>query len=449
MSALVCWPARVWTLSFCIFLSQAAGLPAADLVLQKVPALTSELSATYPENVRYCPVAQVEAMPQGSPIEGLKVNSKSEDSNVGDPTVGYLLSNGGTTLLVSLSKIEIIDSIVFRNSGAKGKVLIATANAKLPANGPQWHEVIEQDLTPEVVKIKIGPSEAKYVKLTFSVIKDGRIGRLGLYSMPLVSDLIMPHSRKIVEGKSASAALISYNVSDAHLGARVLYVSSGEDLKVANNMINEQSATSYRFAKNDTTPTAIIDLGEVARLRRISTIYSPVKSTVDFYVLKILPGETTSTGENASQTLRVSENVLAELKPVGSVVDDSTGHAAIDFPATTGRYIMLKWNPATRDDTTFGVAKVAAFGSNEMRLTNLTVANVSFAGADSASVPDSKDVTIDAKDKVVTTDAKDKDVTMDAQDFQECCNEPESPAEGPATGPEPPPPIVIIPIVSQ
>ena len=429
-SAPVSWPARVWTLSSCIFLSQAAGLPAAELVLQKVPALTSELSATHQENVRYCPVMQVEAMPQGNPMEGLKVNSKSEDSNVGDPTVGYLLSNGSTTLLVSLSKIEIIDSIFFRNSGAKGKVLIAIANAKLPANGPQWHEVIEQDLTPDVVKIKIGPSEAKYVRLTFSVIQNGRIGRLGLSSMSLVSDFTIPRSRKIVGDKSESAALISYNVSGAHLGARVLYVSSGEDLKLANNMIDEQSATSYSFAKNDTTPTAIIDLGEVTRLRRISTTYSPIKSAVDFYVLKILPGETTSTSENASNTLRVSENILAELKPIGSVVDDSTGRAAIDFPATTGRYIMLKWDPDTRGDITFRVAKIAAFGSNDTRLANLTVANVSFAGAGSEAISDSKDV------------------TMDAKDFKECCNEPESPGEGPLSVPEPPPSLFLIPLVS-
>jgi hypothetical protein len=219
-------------------------------------------------------------------------------------------------------------------------------------------------------------------------------------------------------------------VSAAHLGARVLYVSSGEDLKLANNMINEQSATSYSFAKNDTRPTAIIDLGEVTRLRRISTIYSPVKSTVDFYVLKILPRETTSTGENASNMLRFSENILAELKPVGSVVGDSTGHAAIDFPATTGRYIMLKWDPAMRDDTTFRVAKAAAFGSNETRLTNLTVANVSFADAESEAVSDSKDV------------------TMDVKDFKECCND-EPPAEGPPPPPEPPPPSFFdIPFVS-
>ena len=434
MSAPVSWPARVWILSSCIFLSQAAGLPAAELVLQKVPALTSELSATHQENVRYCPVVQVEAMPQGNPIEGLKVNSKSEDSNAGDPTVGYLLSNGSTTLLVSLSKIEIIDSIFFRNSGAKGKVLITTANAKLPANGPQWHEVIEQDLTPDLVKIKIGPTEAKYVKLTFSVIQDGRIGRLGLSSMPLVSDFTMPRSRKIVEGKSESAALVNYNVSDAHLGARVLYVSSGEDLKLANNMIDGQSVTSYSFAKNDTTPTAIIDLGEVTRLRRISTNYSPIKSAVDFYVLKILPRETTSTGENTSNTLRVSENILAELKPIGSVVDDSTGRAAIDFPATTGRYIMLKWNLATRGDTTFRVTKIAAFGSNETRLANLAVANISFAAAGSEAISDSKDVS--------------KDVTMDVKDFKECCNEPESPAEGPVDLPEPPSSFISIPFVS-
>jgi len=186
MSAYLSRSARVWTLSYSIFLSQAVGLLAADLVSQEVPDPTS---AANPENARRCLVTQVEAVPQSNPIEGLPVSSKSKDDNVaaapplgGDPKAGYVLSNGSTTLLVSLSKIEIIDSIAFRNNGAKGNVLIATADAKLPADGPQWHKVIQHDLTPDAVKIKIGPSEAKYVKLTFHVIETGRIAGLGVYS---------------------------------------------------------------------------------------------------------------------------------------------------------------------------------------------------------------------------------------------------------------------------
>jgi len=439
MSARIFWSARVWTLSCSLFLSQAAGLLAAELVLQKVPPVTIEQSAAYPQDVaNYCLVAQVETVPQNDPIAGLQLSSKSEHDNVaeaallcGDPTAGYPLSNGSTTLLVSLAKIENFDSIAFRNNGAKGDVLIATANAKLPADSPQWNKVIQQDLTPDVVKIKIGPSEAKYVKLTFSVIETGRIAGLGIYSIPAVSDVTIPRSRKMVQDKSESLALISYNLSNVHSRARALYVSSGEDLKQANNMIDEQPGTSYRFAPNDTTPAAIIDLGEVTKLRRISTLYSPAKSTVDFYVLQTLPGEATSTAENAPKTLRVSEKILAEVKPIGSVVDDGTGRAAIDFPVTKGRYIMLKWSPAAQQDTALSVAEIAAFGSNETQSTNLTLANASLAGADGKVVSDAKDV------------------IMDVKDFKECCNEPEPPAEGPPPPPLPEPPsFVSVPFIS-
>jgi hypothetical protein len=440
MSAPISWSARVWTLSCSLFISQAAGLFAAELVLQKVPPLGIEQSAAYSQNVaRYCLVAQVEAVPQSNPIAGLQLSSKSDDHNVaeaallcGDPTAGYPLSNGSTTLLVSLSKIENFDSITFRNSGAKGDVLITTANAKLPADSPQWHKVIQQDLTPGVVKIKIGPSEAKYVKLTFSVIETGRIAGLGVYSIPAVSDFTIPRSRKMVEDKSESLALIRYNLSNVHSRARALYVSSGEDLRQANNMIDEQPGTSYRVATNDTTPAAIIDLGDVTKLRRISTIYSPAKGTVDFYVLQTLPGEAGSTAENAPKTLRVSEKILAEVKRIGSVVDDGTGRAAVDFPVTRGRYIMLKWSPATQQDTAFSVAEIAAFGSNETLSTNLIMANASLASAGGD----------------VISDAKDKDVIMDVKDFKECCNEAEPPGEGPPPPTAEPPIIVTVPFVS-
>ena len=91
---------------------------------------------------------------------------------------------------------------------------------------------------------------------------------------------------------------------------------------------------------------------------------------------------------------------------------------------------MLKWNPATQQGTSFRVAEIAAFRSSGTQSTSLRVANVSLNGADG------KDV------------SKGKDVTMDVKDFQACCNEPESPAEGPPPDAEPPSSIITIPLVS-
>jgi hypothetical protein len=412
-------------------------------VLEKVPPLTVEQAPAYPQNLaRYYLGAKIEVAPQSQPIADLQLSSKSEDTNTAeaallcdDPTVGYALPSGSTTLLVSFAKIENIDSISFLNRGAKGGVKIAISSAKLPADSPQWHDVAQQELTPDAVKAKIGPSEAKYVRLTFDLTEPGRIAGFGVYCTATVSDFTMARPRKVnVQEKPDSFALISYSLTDLHAKARALYVSSGDDLKQANNMIDDQPATSFAFASTDVVPTAIIDLGKITTLRRISALYSSRPGSIDFFVLQSLPGSAKNKSavggsparENAPKTLHFDDSAVADLKPVGFVVDDGSGRAAIDFPETTGRYVMLKWNPKEQQDTPFSVAEVATFGRNQP--TSLLAANIAGPGREG----------IASEGKAV------------AEGFKELGAGKEMPEEGPpAEGPPPnlpaPPPFTFVP----
>jgi hypothetical protein len=403
-----------------------SALFAGDLLLQKVPPLTVDQAPSYPENVaRYRLGAQLEAAPQSNPITSLQLSTNSEDHNVAeaallcdDPTVGYALSKGKTTLLVSLAKIENIDSISFLNNGAQGNVTVATSSAKLPSDSAQWHEVARQELASDVVSAKIGPSDAKYLKLTFDVAESGRIAGFGVYSTPAVADFTMPRAHKSIQDPSETFQLISNNVTDVHAKARALYVTSGGDLKQANKMIDNQPATSFTFSASDVAPAAIIDLGRETTVSRISTIYSAREGMIDFYVLQNLPGGQTKI---SPKTLRINGATLADLRPVGSIADKGAGRAAIDFPAVTGRYIMVKWSAAVSQDKAFSVAEIAAFsGGHSSR--GLIAANIS------ATETDGKD----AKDLGAGKDAK------------------EMPEEGPpAEGPPPnlpdPPPFVFVP----
>ena len=244
-------------------------------------------------------------------------------------------------------------------------------------------------------------------------------------------------SKPISESKissSASFALINYNLSDLHAKARALYVSSGADLKQANNMIDDQTATSYGFSAQDNSPTAVIDLGKPCTMKRLSAIYSAHPGTVDFYVMQSLPGAARNeTGENGAKDLKFDSEALTHLNRVGSSADDGTrGTASIDFPATTGRYIMLRWIPAAHFDTSFTVAEVAAFGANQGRLI-ASNGNFSSETADSKSVADSKDMG-DSKD---IGDNKDIPAEGPAE------NAP--PGEGPPPGLPNPPPFTFIP----
>src|SRR5207249_1652334 len=162
--------------------------------------------------------------------------------------------------------------------------------------------------------------------------------------------------------QSNSFALISYNLTDVHAMARAIYVTSGDEIKDANNMIDDQPTTTYTFAASDGSPAAVVDLGKVTKLRRISALYSPREGNVEFFILESLPG---MRQDNAPKTLKFDQAALANMKSVGSVVDNGTGRAAIDFPETMGRYVMVKWTPATPNDSAFSVAEIAAFGEGK------------------------------------------------------------------------------------
>jgi hypothetical protein len=98
------------------------------------------------------------------------------------PTLGYALLAGNSEMVLSLSKIQNFDVISFLNEGTTGTVTISISNSKLAAASSQWHQIAQQNLTAKVTKINVGPTEAKYVKFSFSVANSGRIAQLAVYS---------------------------------------------------------------------------------------------------------------------------------------------------------------------------------------------------------------------------------------------------------------------------
>jgi hypothetical protein len=269
--------------------------------------------------------------------------------------------------------------------------------------------------TPTSLLGKLGASACVLFLAASSVLaSDIVLQKVPLPTAPASVNVARSHM-----GPQASFALINFNLKDIQSKAHALYVSSGNDLKVANNMIDNQASTSFGFSVEDRSPTAVIDLGKICTLRQLSAIYSARAGVVDFYVMQSLPG--TKDG-SAPETLKIDSDAWASMKSVGAVIDDGTqGRGSIEFPATTGRYVMLKWTPATHADSAFTVAEVTATGPSRE---NLLASNVNFSSnrttLDSKDVPDSKDV------------ADSKDIPEEAP--------PAPPSEGPPpTLPEPPP----------
>lgn len=431
-----------------LVLGGAPGVFAADVTLQKVPPLTVEQAPAYPENLaRHYLGARVESAGKS------EANLSAANTALlgGDPTASYALPAGRTSLLIALPKIENIDRISFAPLGTKGTVTIATANAKLAADSPQWRASAPQELTSEVVQAKVGPNEAKYVRLTFDLTEPGKIANLGVYPDPRMSDFTAPRAGNKADDKSASFGLVSYSYTDMHAKARALYVSSGSDVRQANNMIDEQASTNYTFAANDGSPTTVIDLGKPVTLRRLSAVYAPRAGRMEFYVLSALPGEMRAgaevspagepipTPESNPETMTLTDASFAALKAVGTTSDDgSQGRASIEFPATSGRYVMVRWLPAANQDVPFSLAEIAAFGN---------VANSTLLAANTeASAPEPPVETEYQTNRYDGKTMQDGKTLLEPKDMPG-----EGPAEPPAEGPPPtlpqPPPFTFVPLL--
>jgi hypothetical protein len=406
-------------LTFFLGLGIGLSTSSADLVLQKVPPLTVAQAPNYPQNLaRFDLGAQIESDVEADASSSVPFLS-------GDPASVYALRTGTTRLLISLAKIENINSVAFLNREAKGTVTIALSSAKLSPDSPQWHDAGQQELSSGLISASIGPAEAKYVRLTFNVRIPGRIGNLGIYSAAAVSDFTMPRARNI---SAEALAKANYNLADLHAKARTIFVSSGDDLKLAQNMIDGQPGTSYTFAANDAAPAAIIDLGRSVPVNRISTFSTPGSAVVRFYVLDTLPGDSIG---NPAVALRIDPQTLATFKIVRTGSDDGSGRVAVNFEETTGRYVLLAWTPSTQD-ANFSVAEVAVFGpaSNARLLAANTSGNNAYATSDDKSVRDFKDT---------------KDFSKEIPG--EGPAEEQAPGEGPAPELPRPPPFVFIPRV--
>ena len=388
----------------------------AEPVLQKVPPLTVAEAPRYPQNLAHLELgARVESDPNIDEFPALLA---------GDPTSLCSLKEGVTTLLIALPRIENIDSVAFLNAGMNGSVAIATASAKLPASSPAWHNSQAREVSNGLITSRVGPIEAKYIRLIFDLRTAGRVGSLGIYSAAPVSDFTAPRLRKISADETVGNAT-KIDFADLHGQARIIFVSSGRDLRLANNMIDGQAGSAYTFAAKDTTPATIIDLGRALPIKRISTFSASGSASATFYVFDTLPG---GNAANPPETLRVDPQLLGGYRTVGTGNDDGTGRVAVDFQETSARYVMVAWTPSG-PTSNFSVAEIAVLGP--VTSSTLLALNRISERSDHKNVRDSKD----AKDFS-------KEIPGEAP------GEEQPPAEGPTPPLPRPPPFVFIPKVT-
>jgi hypothetical protein len=307
-------------------------------------------------------------------------NSEAAALIMEDDTVGCALPQGDSKFVIALPKSANVDRFTFlnENAAARGELTVAVSNYRLPAGSSKW-TAVEGAIRFEnkrLFDLSLLGVEAKFVRLTFHVEKEGRIAAVGLYGSRRLSDYAERQEHVIRLAHLLPAErdqLYSYNFANLYARAHVVRVSSGAP-EGASKMIDDDPITSFDFDSGDPHPTVVVELAETERLHRVSTVYDMQPGRVDVY---------------ATDNANVDLDHLEALKPIASVVDSKgEGKAAVDFNPQGARYVVLRWTPSHhRTKRAFSVAEIHAFGNVPLALLDLQEAPEFVANVSSYNAP--------------------------------------------------------------
>jgi hypothetical protein len=293
-----------------------------------------------------------------------------------DETLSCPLQEGETTFVIKLPTTAQLDRFTFvnENAAAAGSLKIAVSNYKLAAASPKWTEV-DGSISftrKRLFNLSMLGVEARYVKLSFSVEKAGRIASLGLYGGETLERFALRQERnhQQITWLSNSVAArakgvedqLNFNFANLYAKAQVVHVSSGE-MPAAQRMIDDDNETGFRFSSSDPHPTVIVELAANERLNRVSALYKMrAPGRLDIFLLEDLSDKAKD---------------LTNQKPVATVTDENgDGKAAVDFDLHGARYVALRWTPAdgAKNDRSFEIAEINAFGNVPLAMLTLNEA---------------------------------------------------------------------------
>ncbi len=246
-----------------------------------------------------------------------------------DSTAAYALPAGTTSMILALSKIEIVNHFDFVTNDAEGKVTVSVSSAKLPFDSNEWREVVGGQAFDgrQLIPCDLGSVEARYVKIDFSARTAGKIAGFNLFGLS--------------GGGSKVESKGKFHVS--------LTTPASADVEAS-------------FVFDSVAPTAkvVADLGTSKSLEHLTCAYDAPAGSLEFYLV-----------DNLSEQERVGLNYISEpsvqaasngstlvgqkaIYTVDTAAQPGSGKVSVDLNNLQGRYLVAAFRPAARRRTTDG-----------------------------------------------------------------------------------------------
>lgn len=246
-----------------------------------------------------------------------------------DGTAGYTLPTGTTSILLTLTKTEIINHFDFVTAGVAGKVTVSVSSTKLPFDSADWREVVGAQAFAgnQLIPCDLGSVDARYVKIDFDASTAGQISGFNLI------------------GATASPAA----------------KAKGEFHVTVATPANAAVESRVTFDAANPAPKIVTDLGTEHTLNRLTCAYDAPAGTLNFYLvddMNVPAGQTAVglnyVGEPSLQPVSneaTPGNALAGKQPIYSINtadDGGNGKVSADLGKLNGHYLVAAFRPAAR-----------------------------------------------------------------------------------------------------
>ncbi len=399
--------------TYCISFAFSIGVVCAQSPSPRSRTIPEVDLSAYPKNlVRNHIKAEIKVYGDSPRTNKFTLSEDTRDTNkaeiallADDPTIGYPLVTGSTTLIFKMREIAIVRRLQFLNLNVRGTIAVYHSTEELDHDDPAWKPLLRSaSINPRfATELRLPATEAQYLRVDLQVEREGRIAGFAVFGEESIRDFLEDRDGSLAAEQS-DRTRVDYDLASLYAGARVRYMSSVTDLQSIPNTIDDSALTEASFSPDDEFPTIVIDLGRPQPVNRVSLVSSRQPGVIEIFLRdtrededgyragtdrattsSILPRKTRQEALSDLATRphspmrsallarvamqpageKPTEKESREYAPVARVEDnDGFMRKSATFDKQVARFVMIRFKPNGRVQTggPFQIYDISAFG---------------------------------------------------------------------------------------
>ncbi|MEM7388078.1 MAG: hypothetical protein AAF514_24345, partial [Verrucomicrobiota bacterium] len=257
-----------------------------------------------------------------------------------------------------------VKRLTFLNHGMEGRL---KAFGKIRTGEDRWVEMDSKRLQAgkREVELKFAPIDVAFVRLKFELETGGAFSGLGLFGAGSARDywtILEPSTKR---SAVFDPEALNYSLTNSTTGARVLWVSSSARSGTVAQLLDEDILTYHTFSRDDRQPGVVIDLGDTARIGRISAAQSEFSGQWHAVMLndeERIRAVLNSKQDEFAALFEGNEDLLSmESEP-------NDADMAFHQVDRKGRFVLLRWIADEAVQAPFFLRELAVFSMDPPRI---------------------------------------------------------------------------------